>query len=130
MSAVDWSDVFSAPDTQTAFSIFYSKLVKIHVLCFPLVTMSKRYDIRKPWLSQILRDTIKMKNKLYIKSIKHKCLYNETVYKNYRNHLKRLLKADEKEYYNELISQCKSDSKRVWSIIKTVINKKKVRIKR
>ena len=60
-----------------------------------------------------------------IKSIKHKCLHNETVYKNYRNHLKRLLKAAEKKYYSDLISKYKIDSKRVWSIIKTVINKNK-----
>ena len=61
MSAVDWSDVCSAPDTQAAFSIFYSKFVKIHALCFPLETMSKRYNRRKPWLSQIHRDSIKEK---------------------------------------------------------------------
>ena len=58
MSAIDWSDVFSAPDTQTAFSIFYNKLVKIHALCFALDTMSKRYNRRKPWLSHIRRDSI------------------------------------------------------------------------
>ena len=45
------------------------------------------------------------------------------MYKNYRNHLKKLLKVAEKKYYCDLISKCKSDSKEVWSIIKTVINK-------
>ena len=88
---------------------FYRKLIKIHALCFPLETISKRYNTRKPWLSQVLRDSIKKKNKLYIKSIKHKCLHNETVYKNYRNHLKKLLKVAEKKYYSDLISKYKSD---------------------
>ena len=125
MSTVDWGDVFSASDTQTAFTVFYRKLVKIHAFCFPLETISKQYNTRKPWLSPILRDAIKKKNKLYIKSIKHKCLHNETVYKNYRNCLKKLLKAAEKKYYNDLISKYKNDSKEVWSIIKTVINKNK-----
>ena len=125
MSTVDWGDVFSASDTQTTFTVFYRKLVKIHAFCFPLETISKQYNTRKPWLSPILRDAIKKKNKLYIKSIKHKCLHNETVYKNYRNCLKKLLKAAEKKYYNDLISKYKNDSKKVWSIIKTVINKNK-----
>ena len=31
MSTVDWGDVFSASDTQTAFTVFYRKLIKIHV---------------------------------------------------------------------------------------------------
>ena len=37
---------------------------------------------------------------------------------------KKLLKAAEKKYYNDLISKYKNDPKEVWSIIKTVINKK------
>ena len=49
----------------------YRKLIKIHALCFPLETISKRFNARKPWLSQVLRDSIKKKNKPYIKSIKH-----------------------------------------------------------
>ena len=125
MSDVDWSDIFLASDTQAAFTIFYRKLIQIHALCFPLETISKRYNTIKPWLSQVLRDSIEKKNKLYIKSIKHKCLHNETVYKNYRNHLKKLLKVAEKKYYSDLISKYKSDSKKVWSIKKTVINKNK-----
>ena len=68
---------------------------------------------------------LKRKNKLYIKSIKHKFLHNETVYKNYRNHLNKLLKVAEKKYYSDLISKYKRDSKKVWSIIKTVIKKDK-----
>ena len=64
----------------------------------------------------------KKKNKLYTKSIKHKCLHNETVYKNYRNCLKKLLKAAKKKYYNDLISKYKTILKK-WSIIKTSINK-------
>ena len=69
-------------------------------------------------LSPTLGEAQKNKNKLYIKSIKHKCVHNETVYKNYRNCLKKFLKAAEKKYYNDLISKYKSDSKTVWSIIK------------
>ena len=118
MSDVDWSDIFLASDTQAAFTIFYRKLIKIHALCVPLETISKRYNTKKTWLSQVLGDSIKKKNKLYIKSIKHKCLHNETVYKNYRNHLNKLLKVAQKKYYSDLIAKYKSDSKKVWSIIK------------
>ena len=40
---------------------FYRKLIKMHALCFPLETISKRYNTRKPWPSPILRDAIKIK---------------------------------------------------------------------
>ena len=59
MSTIDWGDVFSASDTQTASTVFYRKLIKIHALCFPLETIFKRYNTRKPWLSPTLRDAIK-----------------------------------------------------------------------
>ena len=97
MFAIDWGDVFSASDTQTAFTVFYRKLIKIHALCFPQETISKRYNTRKPWLSPTLRDAIKNKNILYIKSIKYKCLHNETVYKNYHNCSKKITKRCRKE---------------------------------
>ena len=46
-------------------------------------------------------------------------------YKNYRNKLKHLLKAAEKKYYSDLILVNKSNSKKMWSIIKNIINRNK-----
>ena len=125
MSAVDWSDIFAAVDTQSAFSVFHNKLIKIHDMCFPIESISKKYNTRKPWLSQSLRDSIKKKNKLYIKSKKYHCLCNENIYKSYRNELKKLIRAAEKIYHCDLISKYRNDSKKMWSVIKNVINKNK-----
>ena len=49
------------------------------------------------------------------------------VYKNYRNKLKHLLKAAEKKYYSDLVLINKSNSRKMWSIIKNMIihNKRK-----
>ena len=46
---------------QLLLFFFYRKLIKIHALCFPLETISKRYNTRKPWLSPTLCDAIKRK---------------------------------------------------------------------
>ena len=78
-----------------------------------------------PWLSDALHVSIKKKNKLYRKSIKIKSVHNEMVYKNYRNTLKHLLKAAEKKYYSDLILLNKSNSKKMWSIPKNIINRNK-----
>ena len=72
-----------------------------------------------------MRNAIKHKNKLYIKSIKTKCAHNETKYKTYRNKLKQILYKADKEYYSDLISANKSKMKKTWSILKYIINKKK-----
>ena len=47
------------------------------------------------------------------------------VYKNYRNKLKHLLKAAEKKYYSDLVLINKNNSKKMWSIIKNIINHNK-----
>ena len=50
-----------------------------------------------------LRETIKHKNKLYRMSLKHPKAYNETLYKQYRNMTTRLLRIEEKQYYQSQI---------------------------
>ena len=125
LSNIDWADVLQTDSTQRAFSLFHNKLRNLHDNCFPLKHISKKYNTRKPWLSDTLRDAIKKKNKLYRKSIKIKSVYNEMVYKNYRNKLRHLLKAAEKKYYSDLVLVNKSNSKKMWSIIKNIINRNK-----
>ena len=125
LSNIDWEDVLRSDSTQGAFSLFHNKLRKLHDNCFPLQHISKKYNTRKPWLSDSLRDAIKNKNKLYRKSLKIKSTNNEMVYKNYRNKLKHLLKAAEKKYYSDLVLINKSNSKKMWSIIKNIINRNK-----
>ena len=125
LSNIDWKDVLESDSTQEAFYLFHNKLRKLHDGCFPLQHISKKYNTRKPWLSDTLRDAIKNKNKLYRKSIKIKSVKNEMVYKNYRNKLKHLLKAAEKKYYSDLKLVNKSNSTKMWSIIKNIINRKK-----
>ena len=58
-------------------------------------------------------------------SIKHHTAYNITLYKVYRNRLQVLLKAEEKQNYQPLILINKDNLRKIWSIIKQVINKTK-----
>ena len=97
LSNIDWADVLQSDSTQRAFSLFHNKLRNLHDNCFPSQHISTKYNTRKPWLSDTLRDAIKKKHKVYRKSIKIKSVYrsNEMVYKNYRNKLRHLLKAAE-----------------------------------
>ena len=50
---------------------------------FSVVKIKKRYNNRKPWLSEGLRNSIKIKNKLYLNYCKVKSVTNEVMYKNY-----------------------------------------------
>ena len=46
-------------------------------------------------------------------------------YNKYRNKLHHLIRTAERKYYNNLILEHRSDLKKMWQVIKTVINKRK-----
>ena len=125
ISVLDWQDVYSAADAQHAFSLFHKKLIDLHDSHFPEKSITKRYYTRKPWLTSCLRDAIRKKNKLYYKSVKIKCMRTRKEYELYRNQLRKLLRVAEKKHYADRISENKHNSKRLWMIIKSVINRNK-----
>ena len=125
LQETDWSDIFSIPGTQSCFNTFHGKLVSLLNKSFPKVRIKKRYNNRKPRLSDALRNSIKLKNKLYYKYRKISSVYNETCYKSYKQILQKTLIAAEKQYYHELVTRNKDNMKKSWGIIKDIINKNK-----
>ena len=52
ISCIDWGSLYNEGDTQTAFSLFHSTLLKHFHRHFPKQTVKMRYTNRKPWLTQ------------------------------------------------------------------------------
>ena len=52
---------------------------------FPVMRVRIKYRNRLPWLSDGLKSSIKLKNKLYRISLKHPTMYNVHKYKQYKN---------------------------------------------
>ena len=109
MSILDWEDIYSATDMQCAFSLFHSKWIDAHHRCFPEKSFTRAYHIRKPWMTSCLRDAIKKKNKLYYKSIKIKCIRTKKMYEDYRNQIRKLMRAAEKKYHTDQILENKQN---------------------
>ena len=127
LSNADWSEVFSTTNAQEAFTKFHNKLKLLYDEAFPKRRIKIRYNCKKPWLTEEIKQAIKWKNKLYIKSKKIPSAFNEITYKDHRNKLNKQMNKAEKDYYNELINLNKNDIKRTWTIIKEIINKNKKR---
>ena len=123
ISAVDWTEICNIPDTQNSFSHFHSVLISLQDKCFPKIRIRKKYSNRKPWLSDGLRNSIRNKNELYHKYKKIPSVKNESSYKSFRNKLNHMLKIVEKKYYRDLIIYHKDNTRKSWSIIKSIINK-------
>ena len=95
----------------------------------PLMKQKKKYAKQAPWVTNGLRASIINKNKLYRKSLKHPTAFNQSEYSKYRNKLTKLLRSQERNYYENLINQNKHNLSKTWSVISTVINNKKSKTK-
>ena len=98
LDETDWSEIYSRHNAQGAFSWFYSRLKNLYNKHFPVQKVKLRYHNRKPWLTDALKQSIRTKNKLYMKYMKIKSAHNESCYKRYRNKLSHLPKIAEKTH--------------------------------
>ena len=128
LSSIDWIEICKDKNTNDSFEIFHKKLCELHDKHFPIVRLKKKYNNRKPWLSTGLRNSIRRKNKLYRKYRKITSVKNENIYKEYRNKLNYCMRNAEKQYFFELLEKYKSNMKKSWSIIKSIINKNRSKI--
>ena len=64
-----------------------------------------------PWLTVVLKNSIKNKNKLYVKYIKHKTFFNEKAYKDYKRILNNTMKKAERDHYDVLFRLNKDNLK-------------------
>ena len=90
-----------------------------------VVTVKKRYNNKIPWLTESLKVFIKTKNKLCVKAKCHDTAYNKLQYANHKTGLHKLVHAQKKKYYNDLICLYKMICKnKTWE---KVINRTKTK---
>ena len=77
LQVFDWMDVMRETNCQIAFSKFYDIFRNLYDDCFPMRRIKLNYRNRKPYLTEGLKKSIKVKNKLYKISIKSKTLYHK-----------------------------------------------------
>ena len=125
LSDKSWYDVMSSNDAQTSYTKFHEELREIYDACFPFKTFKEGYNTRKPWLSDELKEQIKIKNRLYKLWKKSGNPEHESIYKRFRNKVNRSLKSAEKAHYAKLFEENKKNLKKSWSILKEIIGKAK-----
>ena len=62
LTALDWNEMYMQNDTQAAFSRFHSTSWKLYDKHFPRRKITEKYNNRKPWLSEGLKQSIRNKN--------------------------------------------------------------------
>ena len=125
LSNENWSDVDDCNDAQMSFTKFHSRYKELHDQYFP-VTYQSEYKCRHKWITQGLRKSIKIKNKLYFWSLKYPTINNQMKYKWYKQKLRSLMKKCEQEYYDHAFNSSKNNMQKCWRLIKRALNKNKV----
>ena len=123
---IDWSILDEYVTCESYFLHFLSIFKSVYDKSFPIIRVKKQYRNRLPWLTTGLKESIKRKNKLSQLSLRHPTVYNVTQYKRYRNMVTKLLKQQEKEYYQSQIVDNKNNLRKTWMIIKKVINQNRI----
>ena len=81
---INWSALDPFEHCQIYFSNFLRLFKNIYDESFPIIRVKIKYRNRLPWLSNGLKSSIKLKNKLYRISLKHPTTYNIYKYKQYK----------------------------------------------
>ena len=120
LSQIDWSPLLSNNDIDKVFSTFYNKLNKFVNKHAPFCQLSKRKikQLSKPWITNGLRRSIKIKNELFFSG-------NQDKYKIYRNKTLLLTRINKRKFYHSYFERNISNMKRTWEGINNLINKKK-----
>ena len=61
MSNISWDEISRSRDTQQDFDTYHKHLVEIYNKHFPKIRIKRKYNNRKPWLSEGLKYSIKQK---------------------------------------------------------------------
>ena len=123
ISSVDWTPVTSARDAQVSYTLFHQIISKTYDKAFPPKKKKIGYINKLPWLTEGLKNSIKRKHKLHTKYLKNPSANNKHIYKLFKNKLNHVLRYTERKYIQNELSNCQSDMRKSWKIIKSVINK-------
>ena len=74
----------------------------------------------KPWLTQGLLKSIKLKNKMYKQFLMHPSNYQFEKYKKYCNILNRAIEGAKRNYYNKIVTEEKHNSEKLYQIINKI----------
>ena len=107
LSSIDLNTVLSqAQNVDQYFSTFFRVINNIVNKVAPISAVSKPKlkSFSKPWITQGIRESIKVKNRLLINGNKEKYVY-------YRNRLTSLIRLSKIQYYDNLFKKKKKKEK-------------------
>ena len=76
-----------------------------------------------PWITTEVKQLIKEKNRLFSKYCRRPITFGDE-YRRCRNRLNNMIKSSKKLYYANLLNVLQNDSKKTWSVLNEILNRK------
>jgi len=125
-----WHNVLECCDPNEAYKKFNNIMQDTLSSTIPLKNYKRNNKLMsKPWLTNELIESIKLKNKMYKA---YKVDGNKTIekqFKTFKNKLTNDIRNAEKLYYKTLLDRNKNNLAKQWKTLNSIINRKKVRNK-
>ena len=122
-SLTNWNTIMDIMDMQSAYTKFNNLLRENFLHSFPFKIKENKtiYKNKYPWIGPDLQKEIKLKNKLYRKSIMYPTQINIKKYKVLKRQVKCKINRSKRLYYNATLCDSQKKTKDYWKYIKELI---------
>ena len=119
----DWKEILNPLDVNEGFNMFHSFLVTTIDKIAPEkeTRLNKGITPRDPWISKEILHNIQKQKKLYAEQLNDTTKL--TQYRVHRNKTKRDIRVAKINYFREKCREYKQDSRKLWKLIHTILNK-------
>ncbi|XP_065662942.1 uncharacterized protein LOC136085555 [Hydra vulgaris] len=126
LSMLNWKHINFNEDINVIYNKFFNTFFSVYDANYPVFEITlKPKTLKNPWITKGLKKSSKIKQNLYIKYLKTKSHANLRIYKNYKTLFEKIRKNLKKNYYSNLITKYKNDSKQIWKILKEITGNQK-----
>ena len=116
LNTVGWNLITQTLNPNDSYCILIEKFTKIYNQAFPLQKIKQRAkSLVSPWITKGIRKSLRKKQCLYEKFLKHKTTKTLETYKNYNNLFEKIKKGSRKHYYQNKLEKYKNNLKTTYN---------------
>ena len=105
LQSESWSEILQETSANGAYDKFINIVSKGFEQCFPLTKLSRKRSKDKKWITPALKESSRIKNKLYRRWIESRDPTDQCEYKKYKRVFESVAKEAEEMYYKEMFDE-------------------------
>ena len=120
---IDWNSTLNTDSVLLDFSCFFALVKDIFDSCFLQKKIKITYSNKNPWITKVLKDEIKQREKLFIKSKRNPSQMNIQIYKEFKNKNLTNQRIAERNYFQKQFDLQDCNMGKTFKVIRTLLDK-------